>query len=85
MALRTADKFRFDLVGQLEVELATARDDFEVAMTTVQRTAGVDPKVKDDEPFERGSAAWARLREHRARVLALEDAMEIAQKVRVSE
>ena len=85
MALRTADKFRFDLLGELAVELATARDDYEAAMRIVQQKAGLGPNIKDDAPFEEGSQAWARLREHRARVLALEEAIEIAQRVKISE
>ena len=85
MGLRTADKFRIDALAGLDVELSIARDDFETAMQQVQRAAALDPGSNADEPFERGTQAWARVREHRARVQAIEQAMAIIRNVSVSE
>ena len=85
MGLRTADKFRIDALAGLEVELSIARADFEAAMQQVHRTVALDPAGKSDEPFERGTQAWARLREHRARVQAIEQAMGIVRALSVSE
>lgn len=85
MALRTADRFKFDLLGQLEMERARAKDDLEDAGKEVQRSAGLDFDIRRPEQFERCSEAAIRQREHRATVVALEQVIEIVQGVKLTE
>jgi len=85
VALRTADRFRTDLLGQIQTELEIARDDLEDAAKVVRVAAGLEFEVSKDEPFERLSAAEARLREYRATILVLERVKKMIMDTSISE
>ena len=85
MGLRTADKFKSELLGLLELEAARVRDDFEDASREVTRSAGADLAPGKRDAFQRGRLAWERLSGYDVEIATLERVAEIVAKVRLTE
>jgi len=83
-AAKAVARFKLDLLGKLELEMSSARADFEDAARTACRAAGADIVPGASDAFERGEAAWGRVREHSARIEALERVGEIINTVSVA-
>ena len=72
MPAREIAQFKQQVLGEIENELAMARDDREEAAKQARTAAGFDFPASNDKPYDDLDGAASRLREHRGAIIALE-------------